>query len=229
MGVGGEQQQQRQHASKQKLQRRRVGTTTRWFDDRCGTHGSSSSSALRVVADSGGGGGGGSGGSSGGSSSQIAVERPKGNSSTGQAMANSVNILLGVGLLSVPYALQQGGWAGLGVLATLGAMTNYTGKALIRCQTAGSLPALPAAAGEEGQARELCVTQGDDLLATGDEGDSCLRRRPLLSYEDIGEVGLYKRESSCPIALNRTDGGGIRTPDLLIPVESLVSTLDPMK
>ena len=35
-------------------------------------------------------------------------------------MANSVNILLGVGLLSVPYALQQGGWAGLGVLGILG-------------------------------------------------------------------------------------------------------------
>ena len=69
-------------------------------------------------------------------------ERPRGNSSTGQAMANSVNILLGVGLLSVPYALRQGGWAGLGVLAALGLMTNYTGKALIRCQSAGS-PAPP--------------------------------------------------------------------------------------
>ena len=55
-------------------------------------------------------------------------ERPRGNSSTGQAMANSVNILLGVGLLSVPYALRQGGWAGLGVLASLGLMTNYTGR-----------------------------------------------------------------------------------------------------
>ena len=39
-----------------------------------------------------------------------------------------MNILLGVGLLSVPYALQQGGCAGLGVLSLLGAMTNYTGK-----------------------------------------------------------------------------------------------------
>ena len=57
-------------------------------------------------------------------------------------MANSVNILLGVGLLSVPYALQQGGWAGLGVLGILGVTTNYTGKILIRCQRRGSLPAI---------------------------------------------------------------------------------------
>jgi vesicular inhibitory amino acid transporter len=38
-------------------------------------------------------------------------------------MANSVNILLGVGLLSVPYALKQGGWCGLGVLFLLGCVT----------------------------------------------------------------------------------------------------------
>ena len=51
-------------------------------------------------------------------------------------------VLLGVGLLSVPYALQQGGWAGLGVLGILGVTTNYTGKILIRCQRRGSLPAI---------------------------------------------------------------------------------------
>uniref|UniRef100_A0A6U3G8T0 Amino acid transporter transmembrane domain-containing protein n=1 Tax=Mantoniella antarctica TaxID=81844 RepID=A0A6U3G8T0_9CHLO len=90
-------------------------------------------------------------------------------------MANSVNILLGVGLLSVPYALQQGGWAGLGVLATLGAMTNYTGKALIRCQTSGSLPPLAA---------ELEATTAVSEAPLGGE------RRPLLSYEDIGEAAF---------------------------------------
>jgi len=55
-------------------------------------------------------------------------------SSTAQAMANTVNILLGVGTLSVPFALAEAGWSGLGVLAVLGVATNYTGKILIKCQ-----------------------------------------------------------------------------------------------
>lgn len=87
----------------------------------------------------------------------------RGTSSTAQAMANSVNILLGVGLLSVPYALKQGGWAGLGVLGMLGLVTNYTGKALIRVQARGSLP--------------------DAKRGNG-------ARRPLSSYEDIGEAAF---------------------------------------
>jgi hypothetical protein len=91
------------------------------------------------------------------------VARGTGTSSTAQAMANSVNILLGVGLLSVPYALKQGGWAGLGVLGMLGLVTNYTGKALIRVQARGSLP--------------------DAKRADG-------ARKPLSSYEDIGEAAF---------------------------------------
>ena len=59
---------------------------------------------------------------------------PTRRSSTTQAMANTVNILLGVGTLSVPFALAEAGWSGLGVLAVLGVATNYTGKILIKCQ-----------------------------------------------------------------------------------------------
>ena len=79
-----------------------------------------------------------------------------GSSTFNQALFNSVNILMGVGLLSIPYALKevsrqhhfwgnpcwlmccltqfdhhpfvQGGWASLGVLGLLWACTNYTGK-----------------------------------------------------------------------------------------------------
>lgn len=40
---------------------------------------------------------------------------------------------MGVGLLSVPYALKQAGWIGIGLLWTLGVITNYTGKALVEC------------------------------------------------------------------------------------------------
>lgn len=51
-----------------------------------------------------------------------------------EALFNCVNILLGCGVLSIPYALEQGGWAAFGVLALMWISTNYTGKVLIQCQ-----------------------------------------------------------------------------------------------
>jgi len=142
-----------------------------------------------------------------GSGALVEVDRPRGNSTTAQAMANSVNILLGVGLLSVPYALQQGGWAGLGVLGVLGVTTNYTGKILIRCQTRGSLPASDSSFGRDGRRCEVNDRGGagaaargviaDDADADAMESLSCdwddphePTRRPLLSYEDIGEASF---------------------------------------
>lgn len=50
-----------------------------------------------------------------------------------QAVFSVLNILMGVGLLSIPLALTKSGWAGLLVLWLLGLVTNYTGKALCRC------------------------------------------------------------------------------------------------
>ena len=50
-----------------------------------------------------------------------------GNASFHQAVMNVLNILTGVGLLSIPFALRQAGWAGLGILWLLGFVTNYTG------------------------------------------------------------------------------------------------------
>ena len=47
------------------------------------------------------------------------------------ALMNVLNILSGVGLLSVPYALRKAGWVGLGVLWLLGIVTNYTGPSPI--------------------------------------------------------------------------------------------------
>jgi hypothetical protein len=44
-----------------------------------------------------------------------------------EALFNCVNILLGCGVLTIPYALQEGGWAALGVLALMWISTNYTG------------------------------------------------------------------------------------------------------
>ncbi|KAK9903315.1 hypothetical protein WJX75_002640 [Coccomyxa subellipsoidea] len=56
-----------------------------------------------------------------------------GNATFFQAVMNVLNILTGVGLLSIPFALRQAGWAGLGILWLLGIVTNYTGKALVEC------------------------------------------------------------------------------------------------
>ena len=44
-----------------------------------------------------------------------------------QTLFNSINVLLGVGVLTVPYAISEGGWAAVAVLALLGLITNYTG------------------------------------------------------------------------------------------------------
>ncbi|KAJ0764134.1 putative amino acid transporter, transmembrane domain-containing protein [Helianthus annuus] len=43
-----------------------------------------------------------------------------------------VNLLCGVGLLSTPYAVKQGGWAGLSILAFFCVVSFYTGI-LLRC------------------------------------------------------------------------------------------------
>jgi vesicular inhibitory amino acid transporter len=108
-------------------------------------------------------------------------------------MANSVNILLGVGLLSVPYALARGGWAGLGVLFLLGGVTNYTGKALVRCQDLGTLEvrdgeALPESfrSGDEDEEDWLRVNASESLSSASRPA----RRRQLSSYEDIGEAAF---------------------------------------
>ena len=56
------------------------------------------------------------------------VEDAEGKVEFGGALVNVLNILSGVGLLSVPYALKKAGWVGLGVLWLLGIVTNYTGE-----------------------------------------------------------------------------------------------------
>ena len=44
-----------------------------------------------------------------------------------------INVLCGVGLLSTPYAAQQGGWAGLSLLFIFGILSFYTGILLRKC------------------------------------------------------------------------------------------------
>ncbi|CAL5059800.1 unnamed protein product [Urochloa decumbens] len=50
-----------------------------------------------------------------------------------QAVVNGINVLCGVGILSTPYAVKQGGWLGLVILCLFGILAWYTGVLLRRC------------------------------------------------------------------------------------------------
>mmetsp|Transcript_376 Transcript_376/g.445 ORF Transcript_376/g.445 Transcript_376/m.445 type:complete len:480 (+) Transcript_376:210-1649(+) len=56
-----------------------------------------------------------------------------------QATLNGINILAGVGILSLPFAFRQSGWLlGLCLLIYLCMVTNYTGKLIGRCMSLDS-------------------------------------------------------------------------------------------
>lgn len=44
-----------------------------------------------------------------------------------------MNVLCGVGILSTPYAVKQGGWAGLSILLIYAVLSYYTGILLRYC------------------------------------------------------------------------------------------------
>lgn len=53
--------------------------------------------------------------------------------SYGQAVINGINVLCGVGILSTPYAVKEGGWSGLSILFIFAILACYTGILLRRC------------------------------------------------------------------------------------------------
>ncbi|XP_039140383.1 amino acid transporter AVT1C [Dioscorea cayenensis subsp. rotundata] len=55
------------------------------------------------------------------------------NCSFGQAVINGINVLCGVGILSTPYAVKVGGWAGLSILFIFAGLSYYTGILLKHC------------------------------------------------------------------------------------------------
>lgn len=63
-------------------------------------------------------------------SHEIPVSRK---SSYGQAVLNGMNVLCGVGLLSTPYAVREGGWSSLSLLFIFGILSFYTGILLRDC------------------------------------------------------------------------------------------------
>ena len=55
-------------------------------------------------------------------------------STFGQTLFNACNLLMGVGLLSLPYAMRLAGWFGVAVLLSFSALTCYTAKILGKIQ-----------------------------------------------------------------------------------------------
>ncbi|GFP97011.1 vacuolar amino acid transporter 1 [Phtheirospermum japonicum] len=56
-----------------------------------------------------------------------------GRSTFGQAVINGINVICGVGLLSTPYAMREGGWFGIFVLLIFAVLSYYTGILLRSC------------------------------------------------------------------------------------------------
>ncbi|CAO2829946.1 unnamed protein product [Amaranthus hypochondriacus] len=54
-------------------------------------------------------------------------------STLGHAVMNGMNVLCGVGLLTTPYAIKEGGWLGLSVLFIFAILSFYTGVLLRYC------------------------------------------------------------------------------------------------
>ncbi|GLJ05447.1 hypothetical protein SUGI_0018360 [Cryptomeria japonica] len=61
------------------------------------------------------------------------LQMPLGTSSVFRTTVNLLGIMLGLGLLSTPYALEEGGWMSLGVLFALALICSYTAFALAGC------------------------------------------------------------------------------------------------
>uniref|UniRef100_A0A7C9DZM1 Amino acid transporter transmembrane domain-containing protein n=1 Tax=Opuntia streptacantha TaxID=393608 RepID=A0A7C9DZM1_OPUST len=66
--------------------------------------------------------------------SKIPHEFPVSPQSTyGQAVLNGMNVLCGVGILSTPYAVKEGGWLSLAILLIYAVLSFYTGLLLRYC------------------------------------------------------------------------------------------------
>ncbi|XP_050214462.1 amino acid transporter AVT1D isoform X2 [Mercurialis annua] len=69
---------------------------------------------------------------------------PTKQSSFAQAVLNGINILCGIGLLTTPYAVKEGGWLSLLVLFLFGVLCCYTGTLLKEClETSPQLTTYP--------------------------------------------------------------------------------------
>nr|AJP06243.1 BEBT1 [Pinus tabuliformis] len=112
-----------------------------------------------------------------------------------RASLNGMNVLAGVGILSTPYALSEGGWLGLSILFLFSAICCYTGILLKRCmETNTQIRSYPdigqAAFGQKGRIIvsiflyvELYAVTVEFLIL---EGDNLAQLFPKVALEFAG-------------------------------------------
>ena len=64
-------------------------------------------------------------------------------STTLQAILNSINYFIGIGVVSLPYAMQCSGWLGMGNILLLALLFSYTANILGKCQFKHNLHSYP--------------------------------------------------------------------------------------
>ena len=60
-----------------------------------------------------------------------------------QAILNSINYFIGIGVVSLPYAMQCSGWLGMGNILLLALLFSYTANILGKCQFKHNLHSYP--------------------------------------------------------------------------------------
>ncbi|KAK7339674.1 hypothetical protein VNO77_20355 [Canavalia gladiata] len=65
--------------------------------------------------------------------SSCELRPPKGQCSLAQSVINGTNMLCGIGILTIPYAIKEGGWLSLSLLLMFAIICCYTGILLQRC------------------------------------------------------------------------------------------------
>lgn len=77
-------------------------------------------------------------------------------SSFAQTLFNAMNMLMGVGLLSLPYAMRLAGWFGVVMLVTCSGITCYTAQILGKIQEYVPTNKLRDGPGKNSQKSALC-------------------------------------------------------------------------
>ena len=121
---------------------------------------------------------------------------PRGHLSARQAYWHFMSLVLGLGTLTVPYALASLGWAGLALLGVLALMSTYTGILLCRCvdfvpperRVKKRTPGKGSAGGGDGPSDSDGPRSGSGSGAGG-AGKSVLNTYPDIGAAAFGEQG----------------------------------------
>ncbi|XP_025813213.1 amino acid transporter AVT1I-like [Panicum hallii] len=122
---------------------------------------------------------------------------------------NGINALSGIGILSIPYALSQGGWLSLIVFAAIAIICYYTGILLQRCVDSSSriknyTDVGEVAFGRKGRILAATVMYLELYLAAIDflimEGDNLDKLFPAVSFRVTGRLTLTGKQAFVLIA-----------------------------